>query len=266
MKADIENPEKEDVKVSSPRDGVGCVDGFLRDSHYVLSFLSMALLLFPILWFYDIIGTQFFHIAEAILGVVYIIYCFMSHSFQYLRNVVTTEDITMFMRRMYETKPKIEWSIQCYHYETRSRSNANGGIEYYQKKVKTHSATGVLNFVGWEDISTPLKGSDIEDCTMTKVSVKKKWIGDGGAALQKARFISSNDRDKHYDFEETLHLSGYRQRFLGFSNIEDVPCLAHWSWYVLSHLTVVFALPYRMWLSSRTGKVRTEIVKKVWTA
>ena len=100
---------------------------------------------------------------------------------------------------------------------------------------------------------------------MTKVSVKKTWQGDAGALAQKEEFIRANDLDTHYDFSETLNIKGYRPRFLGFVDLNDVPFFAHWGWYVVSHLTVVFGVPYRMWLSSKTGKVKPVIVKQVWT-
>jgi hypothetical protein len=138
-------------------------------------------------------------------------------------------------------------------------------VEYVQERVNTHSAHGQLFITGWTDVSTPLDQQEIEIYSMMKISVKKAWIGDSGAVEQRNNFIRANHRDVLYDFSETLDLAGYRSRFLGFVDLNNVPVLAHWGWYLVSHLTVVFGVPYRMWLSSKSHKVRTAIVKQVWT-
>jgi len=280
--ADVENPpEKESVKKDNNKEdyhqddeqgtinGVGCVNGCIRDSHFCITFLTFAMVTIPILWILNVLPTLVFGIAEGIVGVIYLILCLTSHTFQYLRNVVTAEDIMMYMDRMYKMKPEIVWTINCWHNETRTRIVTRDGkreTKTYQEKVCTHSARGKLDFVGWQDISAPLRMSEIENYTMTKVSVKKKWVGDAGALAQKREFIRQNDRDTYYDFSEEFILQGYRPRFLGFLDLDEVPYFAHWTWFVLSHLTVVFGFPYRMWLSSKTGKVRTAITKQVWTS
>jgi hypothetical protein len=211
---------------------------------------------------------------ELVLGVVYLFFVFRSNTFQYLLNMNTTETVLDFMDRMYRTEPIVRWFIQCYHWEARTRQVAvprpNGTTQYrtetYQERVNTHSAHGKLIFMRWSDVSVPLNEEEIESFTMTKISVKKIWTGDAGSEQQKEDFIRFNKRDVFYDFSETLELEGYQPRFLGFVDLEKIPTLAHWSWYIVSHLTVVLGLPYRMWLSSKSHKVRTVIQKQIWTS
>jgi hypothetical protein len=216
-----------------------------------------------------------------IWGIFYLTIVLRSHTFQYLRNINTTETVLAFMDRMYATKPTVTWSIQCYHYETRTRqvrytvtyyvgnqqhTETRYRTETYQERVNTHAASGALQYTRWEDVSVPLCRDEIIEYVLTKVSIKKTWIaGDTGAREQKEDFIRYNNRDEYYDFFEDFELHGFRSRFLGLTDLAKRPCLAHWFWYLVAHTLVVFALPYLMWMSSVTGKVRTTVLKKVYT-
>ena len=274
--ADTEGPEDDgsDDECNGPLDGVGCIHGCARDRHTVLTILTVALILVPILMWANVLSFFWFAVIESIVGAWYLWNVFRSNTFQYLRNINTTETVLDYMHRMYRTEPVVGWFIQCYHFETRTRQVASPGpngttvyrTETYQERVNTHSARGNLIFVRWTDISVPLDRKSIEAFAMTKISVKKIWTGDAGAERQKSTFIVVNNRDVFYDFYETLGLQGYCARLLGFVDLDNIPVLAHWSWYVVSHLTVVFGVPYRMWLSSKSHKVRTCIHKQIWTS
>ena len=257
-----------------PIDGVGCVHGCARDRHLVLTLLTVGLILAPILMAARKMTLFWFIFIECIIGAAYLFFMLRSNTFQYLCNINTTETVLDYMDRMYRTEPAVHWFIQCYHFETRTRQVASPGpngttvyhTETYQERVNTHSAHGHLIFSTWADVSVPLNRKVIETFTMTKISVKKSWTGDAGAMQQKSDFIFVNQLDIFYDFFETLELEGYHPRLLGFIDLENIPFLAHWSWYLVSHLTVVLGVPYRMWLSSKSHKVRTMIQKQLWTS
>ena len=100
---------------------------------------------------------------------------------------------------------------------------------------------------------------------MTKLKLSKAFTSDSGYAEQKSSFISCNDLDTHYDFSEILIIPGFTTHVLTLPDIAQKPCLAHWGWFLLSQATVVFALPYRMWLSSVTGKVEAAVTKNIVT-
>lgn len=266
--------DADDAEDDGPVDGVGCQQGCARDRHLILTSLSIGLLVVPLLLAAKVLTTHSFMVIESILGAFYLFFVFRSNTFQYLLNINTTDTVRDYMNQMYRTEPVINWFIQCYHFEQKSRQVATAGpngttiytTEYYQERVNTHSARGQLAITSWTDVSIPLDQSELEAYNMTKVSIKKTWIGDEGAMAQKQNFICTNKRDVYYEFVETLDLVGYRSRFLGFADLDNVPPLAHWGWYLASHLTVVFGVPYRMWLSSKSHKVRTAIVKQVWTS
>ncbi len=213
-----------------PIDGVGCAHGCKRDRHLVLTLLTVGLILVPILF---ALGMTFFWfvVIESIIGGVYLFFVFRSNTFQYLRNINTTETVLGYMYRMYRTESVVRWFIQCYHFETRYRQVASPGpngstvyrTETFQERVNTHSAHGHLRFLRWADVSIPLNRDMIETFAMTKISVKKCWAGDEGAMQQKLNFILVNRRDVFYDFLETLELDGYRPRLLGFVDLENWP-------------------------------------------
>mmetsp|Transcript_12371 Transcript_12371/g.14915 ORF Transcript_12371/g.14915 Transcript_12371/m.14915 type:complete len:316 (-) Transcript_12371:110-1057(-) len=285
----VETSKEPDMKTqyiwgSGPLQGVGAKIGCLRDRHLRVTFFSIAFLIFLVLFsickissscpfnFFD--GSPLFWGVFTITSLCFICETLCSNTFTYLRNINTSETLMELMDRLYKQKPNVTWSIQCYHYETRTREvteqdsdgHTHTRTETYEERVNTHSAQGMLKYVGWSDVSTPLNQANIEEYQMTKVSLKKEWIGDEGCNEQRSNFISSNNRDTHYDFSENLCIEGFTPRVLSFVDIAERPCLADWRWFLISHATVVFALPYRMWFSSRTGKVRTKVVKKIVTS
>jgi hypothetical protein len=262
------------AKAVTPVDGVGCVEGCARDRHTVLTILTAGLILIPILTLAGAIPFWPFLVIELIMGVIYFINVFCSHTYQYLRNISSTESVLDYIDRMYRTKPTIHWFIQCYHMEMRTRVVSSPGpngtrtyrVEHYQVPVNTHSARGQLHITRWTDISVPIDRPTIKTYAMTKVSVQKSWIGDAGVEQQKNEFIQMNHRDVLYNLTETMELPGFQEKMLGFVDLDNVPVLAHWKWYLASHLTVVFGLPYRMWFSSKSHKVETIIKKQIWTS
>ena len=108
---------------------------------FVITTLIIALIAVPVLWVLGVIpDIIIFVITETVLAILYVAFCLTSNSFQYIRNVVTTDDIATFMGRMYKTKPAVYWSIRRYHYETKTRTKYVDGkstTETYQEKVYT---------------------------------------------------------------------------------------------------------------------------------
>ena len=56
-----------------------------------------------------------------------------------------------------EAKPRIDWHIQCYHYEdrkvTRKDKDGNTHTETKRVRVNTHAASGNFDFEDWKDLS-----------------------------------------------------------------------------------------------------------------
>lgn len=262
-------------KTSDPHHGIGCCKGFLRDRHTGIGICTVLYITCGALYAAYVINSELCAILCCVLSPFYTyLALFRSNTLQYLLKIVTTETAIQYINRMYEAAPAVCWHIQCYHYETRyyTYQEYNSSTGHYETKtgtrtvrVNTHSATGRLSYCGWKDVSTPIQQHDIEKHRLTKVLVNKYWVGDRGADAQKERFVNTNRCDVYYDFDETLSIPGYQKRYLGLNSINDRPFFLHWVWYILTHLTIVYAYPYLLYTSSVTDKVEVDVVKQIWT-
>ena len=219
------------------------------------------------------IGGELFWVVFSLVVFMYLLEPFSSATYSYLINIKTTENTLEYMDRLYLGAPHVEWHIQCYHYETTYRTvterDSNGNetqrTESREVKVHTHSASGSLSYQSWTDTSVPLDRSEIIQYQMTKLELSKDFTSDAGYETQKNSFIRFNDRDTHHDFSEILSIPGFSSYVLTLQDITKKPWLAHWGWFLFSHAMVIFSLPYRLWLSSVTGKVETAVTKHIVT-
>lgn len=56
------------------------------------------------------------------LYIIYLFECYKADTKKYLRNINDIVDLENFMKSIKEESPKIVFSIECYHYETRTRT------------------------------------------------------------------------------------------------------------------------------------------------
>jgi hypothetical protein len=269
---------------TEPLAGVGCARGCLRDLHFSVAILSGGLLAILILFLIcelesDKCVDDFFSggfplwLVLAIVACMFLCEAWNSATFGYLTHVNTTETTLEFMNRLYRGVPYIGWHIQCYHYETHtntytetdSEGRSVTRTETVTETVYTHSASGSLQFSSWVDTSEQLDLCEITKYQMTKIDLAKTFTADEGYTDQKGMFIRVNNRDTHYEFTESYEIPGFTPYVLTMVDLAQKPCMAHLGWFLLSQLTVLFALPYRMWLSSVTGKVTTTVSKAITT-
>jgi hypothetical protein len=119
------------------------------------------------------------------------------------------------------------------------------------ERVNTHAASGSLKYREWADKSRVVHPAEANAFRMTKVDFSKTLVkGDAGCERAKNAFISSNNLDTQHDFTETFDITGYTSKMLTLVDLNDMPTLLSPKWYLLSQLTVVFALPYRYVLVS----------------
>jgi len=175
-----------------------------------------------------------------------------------------------YLARLRATEPAVWWHMRCYHYETRTRlvyyTDAQGKLQWRtetdQHRVDTHAAAEKLVFVAWEDRSSRmLRKSDFSKHRMTKVKLSKDWSGDAECYRQKQKFIAHNDRDEYYDFREDFEIHGFTPRRLCLVHVTDKHFFADWRWFLLAQLSVVGAVPYRIWFNRATGQVTDDIHK-----
>lgn len=53
---------------------------------------------------------------------------------------------------------------------------------------------------------------------------------------------------------------------MSYVDLEKKPEYLGLNWYILTTLTIIFSFPYRMYLSSISGKVQTNIHKAIFTS
>lgn len=272
---DAENQQEE------PLAGVGCVQGCARDLHVAVMLLSASFAVLLIMYLACLTGgachgrsffvSPVFWVVFALVAALFLAEAAVSDTLAYLRNINTTETLLQYVARLRQAAPTVVWTIQCYHFETRTRvvssTDAQGRsttrTETYQERVNTHYARDTLKYARWQDVSRVLQEAEISEYKMTKVNLNKAWTGDAGCMSQKTTFIAVNNRDVHYDFFEDLQIPGYTSRLLCLVHLDDRPFMAHWAWFLLFQFSIVGALPYRMWLSSITGKVHNTIHKDI---
>ncbi len=279
-----DDDDVDDLEIfNGPREKYGCTKACFRDPHFKVTILSLSLIILGVMklvcllfsaclsGFFEEPAQTWFFVVYIFISLLYLREILCSHSFQYLCNQSSNEGLAEYLEKLYSAPPKVKWHIQCYHIEIRtkhySRRDENGNWYHFttteEVRVNTHSARGWLVMTRFTDVSNRDKHNDMLEYQITKVSLKKSWCGDEGCQIQKAEFIRIHDRDVNFDFEETLEIPGFTPRKLAFTSKK--PFFANWFFYLLCHITVVLALPYRMWLSSISGKVRHEICKEIYT-
>lgn len=94
---------------------------------------------------------------------LYSTYCLeailVSKTLQYLTHIKLRPEVIDYYNDMRSKPPFIQWRIECWHWETRTRvvtdSNGNTRTETYQERVVTHTARKVNTINKWTDASFP---------------------------------------------------------------------------------------------------------------
>ena len=186
-------------------------------------------------------------------------------SYRYLFKIITTKSLMDKFHQMYAAAPQVLWYIRSYHFETRHYStyhNKQWHHHSYQTSVTTHSAAKKLKYSRWKDISTPFQRGCIDPSRLTKVMVNKYWEGDTGATYQKTNFRAMNEHDEQNVLTETIIISGHKRYFYVNDNRSF---RLHWLWYIIAHITIIYAYPYRMYLAAITDELDADVVKQIWT-
>lgn len=193
-----------------------------------------------------------------------------SSTYKYLRNMNTTQSLRDYMDKLYRTPPSLSISIECYHYETRyvTYTDSNGHTQTRTETypVVTFSDTELVHIVSWVDMSPRLSAGDISSFKATKVVVTNEFSADDNYTEQRSSFISRNQhRDLFYNFRVNYKVEGYKDRLLCYVNSKNKPAMLNLAWCCIFHMTIVFALPFRLWMGSVSTKVQTGVYKSLKT-
>ena len=101
---------------------------------------------------------------------------FGSNTCRYVSNIMSDKAAEGYLAGLMATAPVFVMYVECYHYETRTRtvSNGNGGTrtETYQEKVVTWRARDHIKYGGWMDRSTQVSG--LQNVKLMKMKLDKK--------------------------------------------------------------------------------------------
>ncbi len=254
---------------------VGCLHGMRRDfCDYISGLIFWILFLLFFINFYLSPGliVEIEYAPWWVFFIPYGLYIIDGVScptFRYLYNLRETNKAHEHLDAMHAADPRVDWHIQCYHYEerteTKTDSDGNTTTETKRERVDTHSASGAYRYSKCTDQSNKIEvDGDFARNPFTKLACELKLILDAGYGMQKYIFITTNDRDTHYDFDEYRTLPGMITFMLVLNNKKDKPCWMNLFVYLLC-LLLGLGLIYRWCLSGITDKIVHEYVKKLDT-
>ena len=158
--------------------------------------------------------------------VIYVITSLFSKTCSYLVHKQKNSTIHSYMINLFKTKPKINYSVNCYHYETRTYTTTDneGNTQTHTEtiRVNTYSETQEFYFKSFKDTS----GMFILDMDNVKLSPKNYYIklhltstiypsNDGTMddyIRDRDNFYNINRcRDTHMDTHENKMIDGFNE-------------------------------------------------------
>ena len=193
------------------------------------------------------------------------------HTYQYMRNMFDATTVEKLLKRIQAEKPVVKLSVACSHSETRGSGDNERTVT-----VVTYRAVVPVIVLSSTDATVGMDEA-IRDITgvygMTKVKLTKSLVPDAAfEAKKRALYEANKHRDAKCTVTESLHIAGFERYILAYADgegDEERPNRRR-NWvsphvYMLAHLLLYPALPYRMWLCSITGVVKLDIRKSIVT-
>lgn len=120
-------------------------------------FKYICLILQVLVWIGILMGFDFTY--NIIFYISYLVLQFSCPTLRYLFNQQKFHKLDEYVGNIFNSPPKIEWKIECYHYETvyTSKTNSKGKNikEKSEKKVVTMTSQKTFEFYSWRDVSGP---------------------------------------------------------------------------------------------------------------
>ena len=217
--------------------------------------------------------TYFF----VILGLVYLIYIileFCSPTSSYLCNKNSSQGIYEQMSKYFKALPVINWTCECYHYETRTytTTDSDGNVSTHTttEKVVTCRGSADMSYYSSRDVS----GIFLLNCDEANIN-KKQYIkleltdqidfADSATVtdyqIQKQAFISAyQNRDVHFDYWENRYIPGLIQYNLVNIRDEEKGCINFGLFFLFTILS--FAELYKLYIDSKSIH-QDFIIKKI---
>lgn len=93
-------------------------------------------------WNVGLGGRLLWHVDLLIAYIIYLTECFnCSKAGNYLRNVCGQKSFAKYVEKLQESSPKVSFTINCYHYEQRTKTDSKGNSSTHSEQVITHTAS-----------------------------------------------------------------------------------------------------------------------------
>lgn len=212
----------------------------------------------------------------SITYVVYIINSFCSHTCSYLNNRKQNSTIHAYMLSLFKERPRLTFSVTCYHYETRHHTtrDKDGHVRHHTERVRVITWSGSKDFYYLS--SRDCSGLFRLDCEAIrdnpgkyfiklhlKLDIKKSEDGTAQEYInQRDRFFNTNRwRDQHMDMHESTSLHGMGEYTLVSIGDGNPPCFSL-PWFILFTL-IGFVQFYKWYVDSYCIKQEYTIVKEI---
>ena len=152
---------------------------------------------------------------------IYLLLEFFSPTSRYLCNKSSTEGMYEKMKLYFQTPPKIQWTCECFHYETHNHARISPqGLDQYTSKAKVVSSTEIskMEYYSARDISGTFKLDCDINLLNKKAYIKLELKANIECAdpptirdyqIQKDFFINQNKyKDDYFDFHEKRYIPG----------------------------------------------------------
>ena len=222
------------------------------------------MLLFLLIELYFVIecsdGSCYFDGPVIIVGTVLTVLMFVwntlrSRTFAYLLNSKDADAARAWLEDIRKTKPEITWIMTGY----RQDSDRDGTY-----LTITHRAVHSVQFGAWTDEST-LPDLSASRVTMVHIPGREVVCDDPLYHQQMEAWKKFNSRGEHRNyFQEIVHIPGlghHTRRLLSYTRPRR--WFVGLGWFAFCQVTVVLAIPYRIWLNTIAGKEVAPIVKKI---
>lgn len=210
-----------------------------------------------------VIPETFFFVIFGLVYLIYIILEFCSPTSRYLCNKNSSQGIYEQMSKYFKTLPVINWTCECYHYETRTytTTDSDGNVSTHTttEKVVTCRGSQDMSYYSSRDVS----GIFLLNCDEANIN-KKQYIkleltdqidfADSATVtdyqIQKQAFISAyQNRDVHFDYWENRYIPGLIQYNLINIHNEEKGCINFGLFFLFTILS--FAELYKLYIDSK---------------
>ncbi|CAK9100708.1 Poly [ADP-ribose] polymerase tankyrase (dTNKS) (Poly [ADP-ribose] polymerase) (Protein poly-ADP-ribosyltransferase tankyrase) [Durusdinium trenchii] len=223
-----------------------------------------------------------FHLIEALCR---------SKTSKYLCWILSETDFQGYVKELQEAEPKIKWTIQCYHYETKQYTDSNGKQQTKRERVNTHRAEQHYDINGFVDETLSpaqmiamfhlMYDGEHEDLEANKKAPISSLIllcempleyhpvddeEDQRLSERREIFFRDNTRDSHQDKRSHNLIDCHHK-----SNVmvilregtDDSHARPWWMtyWFYMVCTIFLMSVPYRCYFFSKCTKINWEVLK-----